>query len=367
MVGAARGGDRALRAGRARAPRLADGLRRRRAVARQGGHAAGSAASRAGRREGSGAFVLETHRRRAARAAARRPRGEPRRRSRSEAARERSTTLPGARLDQRATRCVQRLLVGDTPAPGDARLLPERRRAALQARGQLGPGHDPRLPRAAGRRRAQPHAADRPVPARAARALPARPSRSTSPPNALVALQDLRREHASRGRGGAPLARAGRARRWTASRASAASCARSSAPASATRSRRGARFIADEQGLGKTVEALAALEEDDAYPAVVVCPASLKLNWQRETARWLPHRDGRRVLSGTASPRATTPTSRSSTTRSSTPTPPGSALRRPEGARARRVALRQEPARQAHAGRAQARRRAAPRTRCASR
>jgi len=49
-------------------------------------------------------------------------------------------------------------------------------------------------------------------------------------------------------------------------------------------------FLADEQGLGKTVEALAALEADGAFPAVVVCPASLKLNWQREAARWLPHR-----------------------------------------------------------------------------
>jgi hypothetical protein len=49
-------------------------------------------------------------------------------------------------------------------------------------------------------------------------------------------------------------------------------------------------FLADEQGLGKTVEALAALEADGAYPAVVVCPAALKLNWAREAARWLPHR-----------------------------------------------------------------------------
>jgi SWI/SNF-related matrix-associated actin-dependent regulator of chromatin subfamily A-like protein 1 len=49
-------------------------------------------------------------------------------------------------------------------------------------------------------------------------------------------------------------------------------------------------FLADEQGLGKTVEALATLEADGAYPAVVVCPASLKLNWERETAKWLPHR-----------------------------------------------------------------------------
>jgi SNF2 family DNA or RNA helicase len=49
-------------------------------------------------------------------------------------------------------------------------------------------------------------------------------------------------------------------------------------------------FLADEQGLGKTVEALATLEADDAYPAVVICPASLKLNWEREIGRWLPHR-----------------------------------------------------------------------------
>ncbi len=49
-------------------------------------------------------------------------------------------------------------------------------------------------------------------------------------------------------------------------------------------------FLADEQGLGKTVEALAALEADGAYPAVVVCPAALKLNWEREAQKWLPHR-----------------------------------------------------------------------------
>lgn len=56
-------------------------------------------------------------------------------------------------------------------------------------------------------------------------------------------------------------------------------------------------FIADEQGLGKTVEALAAIEADDAYPAIVVCPASLKLNWEREAAKWLPHR-GVTVIDG---------------------------------------------------------------------
>jgi SWI/SNF-related matrix-associated actin-dependent regulator of chromatin subfamily A-like protein 1 len=49
-------------------------------------------------------------------------------------------------------------------------------------------------------------------------------------------------------------------------------------------------FLADEQGLGKTVEALTTLEADGAYPAVVVCPASMKLGWEREAQRWLPHR-----------------------------------------------------------------------------
>ena len=57
-------------------------------------------------------------------------------------------------------------------------------------------------------------------------------------------------------------------------------------------------FLADEQGLGKTIEAIATLEADGAYPAIVVCPASLKLNWMRELERWLPHRSAR-MLSGT--------------------------------------------------------------------
>ncbi len=49
-------------------------------------------------------------------------------------------------------------------------------------------------------------------------------------------------------------------------------------------------FLADEQGLGKTVQALATLEADEAYPAVVVCPASLKLVWEREAGVWVGHR-----------------------------------------------------------------------------
>jgi SNF2 family DNA or RNA helicase len=62
-------------------------------------------------------------------------------------------------------------------------------------------------------------------------------------------------------------------------------------------------FLSDEQGLGKTVQALAALEADGAYPAVVVCPASLKLNWLREAGRWLPHRSVEVVEGGVAVPK----------------------------------------------------------------
>ena len=49
-------------------------------------------------------------------------------------------------------------------------------------------------------------------------------------------------------------------------------------------------FIADEQGLGKTVQALATLEADDAFPAAVICPASMKLVWKRETRALAPER-----------------------------------------------------------------------------
>ncbi|HEX4035162.1 MAG TPA: DEAD/DEAH box helicase [Solirubrobacteraceae bacterium] len=65
-------------------------------------------------------------------------------------------------------------------------------------------------------------------------------------------------------------------------------------------------FLADEQGLGKTIEALATLEADSAYPAIVVCPASLKLNWLRELERWLPGRTAQ-ILSGAAAGRAIAP------------------------------------------------------------
>lgn len=49
-------------------------------------------------------------------------------------------------------------------------------------------------------------------------------------------------------------------------------------------------FLADEMGLGKTLQACAAAEKAGAYPMLVVCPATLKLNWEKEIKQWLPKR-----------------------------------------------------------------------------
>ena len=47
-------------------------------------------------------------------------------------------------------------------------------------------------------------------------------------------------------------------------------------------------LIADEMGLGKTIQALGLINADKAIGNVlVVCPASLKLNWKREAQKWL--------------------------------------------------------------------------------
>ena len=45
-------------------------------------------------------------------------------------------------------------------------------------------------------------------------------------------------------------------------------------------------IMGDEQGLGKTVEAIGVLTVTRAVPALVICPASLKLNWQRELKKF---------------------------------------------------------------------------------
>lgn len=45
-------------------------------------------------------------------------------------------------------------------------------------------------------------------------------------------------------------------------------------------------LIADECGLGKTVQAEAFLTRRGALPALVICKAGLKMQWMRETHRW---------------------------------------------------------------------------------
>lgn len=52
-------------------------------------------------------------------------------------------------------------------------------------------------------------------------------------------------------------------------------------------------LLADEPGLGKTAQAIRALKElqdqgEDVFPALIVCPNTLKKNWAREFTKWWP-------------------------------------------------------------------------------
>ncbi len=49
-------------------------------------------------------------------------------------------------------------------------------------------------------------------------------------------------------------------------------------------------YNGDEMGLGKSLQALAAIELSGTFPAVIVCPPKLKQNWLKECRKWLPHR-----------------------------------------------------------------------------
>jgi len=57
-----------------------------------------------------------------------------------------------------------------------------------------------------------------------------------------------------------------------------------------THSREGRVLIADDMGLGKTIQAIGYLYSlPKKRPAVIVCPATVKFNWENEIRKWLPH------------------------------------------------------------------------------
>ena len=211
--------------------------------------------------------------------------------------------LAGARLDQRALRCATRLQVGLEPAPATLMLV----ESYGEARFKLEINWDPdtvgafcELPAA------EAHGRTVPIDPYLLEPLEhfIRLHGLDVAANAREALARLRTEH-DQAIGAVRRSRAGSGETLACEERLGGELRpfQRAGVAYALESRR--LFIADEQGLGKTVEALALLEEDDAFPAVVICPASLKLNWQREIARWLPHRSLHVVVgTGKAIPRA---------------------------------------------------------------
>lgn len=66
-------------------------------------------------------------------------------------------------------------------------------------------------------------------------------------------------------------------------------------------------LLADEPGLGKTAQAIRAIKElkdsgEDVFPALIVCPNTLKKNWAREFARWWPEATTQ-IIKGTSTQR----------------------------------------------------------------
>jgi SNF2 family DNA or RNA helicase len=66
-------------------------------------------------------------------------------------------------------------------------------------------------------------------------------------------------------------------------------------------------LLADEPGLGKTAQAIRSLKRlkesgEEVFPALIVCPNTLKMNWKREFARWWPEVNVE-IITGTSAQR----------------------------------------------------------------
>lgn len=59
-------------------------------------------------------------------------------------------------------------------------------------------------------------------------------------------------------------------------------------------------LLGDEMGTGKTIQTIATLERERAFPALIVCPNTVKSVWEREFAQWAPNVRVRIAASGTA-------------------------------------------------------------------
>lgn len=69
---------------------------------------------------------------------------------------------------------------------------------------------------------------------------------------------------------------------------------------------KGRCLLADEQGIGKTAQVIGWLHHTQAYPSLIICPASLKLNWEEEIKTWLHTNPSVEIISGTTTDRKIT-------------------------------------------------------------
>jgi len=61
---------------------------------------------------------------------------------------------------------------------------------------------------------------------------------------------------------------------------------------------RDATLLGDQMGLGKSVQVVGLMNLEDPSSTLVICPASLKINWEREINRWTTRHPVTHVVSG---------------------------------------------------------------------